>query len=423
MESLLAGIQYVLNLGPTVILPIAILIIGLLFGTGLKAAFKSGIIIGIGFVGINLVIGVLVDNLGPAAQQMVERFGLSLTVMDAGWPAAAAASWASPVAAILIPICLFVNVLLLLLKGTKTLDIDIWNYWHFIAAGATGYVVTGSWWIAILCAVIYEIVVLKVADWTAPLVQKYFGLEGISLPTGSTAAFGPIGILVGWLLTKIPGLNKLNADPETIQKRFGVFGEPMMMGLILGILIGILAGYDVGGVAKIGISMAAVMLLMPRMVKILMEGLIPISEAARNFLQKRYGDRDIYIGLDAALSVGHPSVMATALILVPITLFLAVILPGNKVLPFGDLATIPFYIAFVVAFLRGNIVHSVLAGTVMVALSLYMATNFAEVHTLMMEGAQFTAPNGATQISSLDLGGNLFNWLILKFSQLLDAIL
>ncbi|MED3624752.1 PTS galactitol transporter subunit IIC [Neobacillus thermocopriae] len=423
MDNLLAGIQYVLNLGPTVILPIAILIIGLLFGTGLKAAFKSGIIIGIGFVGINLVIGVLVDNLGPAAQQMVERFGLSLTVMDAGWPAAAAASWASPVAAILIPICLFVNVLLLLFKGTKTLDIDIWNYWHFIAAGATGYVVTGSWWIAILCAVIYEIIVLKVADWTAPLVQKYFGLEGISLPTGSTAAFGPIGILVGWLLTKIPGLNKLNADPETIQKRFGIFGEPMMMGLILGILIGILAGYDVGGVAKIGISMAAVMLLMPRMVKILMEGLIPISEAARNFLQKRYGDRDIYIGLDAALSVGHPSVMATALILVPITLFLAVILPGNKVLPFGDLATIPFYIAFVVAFLRGNIVHSVLAGTVMVALSLYMATNFAEVHTLMMEGAQFTAPDGATQISSLDLGGNLFNWLILKFSQLLDVIL
>ena len=86
----------------------------------------------------------------------------------------------------------------------------------------------------------------------------------------------------------------------------------------------------------------------------------------------------VYIGLDAALSVGHPSVIATALILVPITLFIAVILPGNKVLPFGDLATIPFYIAFVVAFLRGNIIHSVLAGTVMIALSLWMATNFAE---------------------------------------------
>jgi len=422
MDSLLSGVQYVLNLGPTVILPIAILFIGLLFGTGFKNSFKSGIIIGIGFVGINLVIGVLVDNLGPAAQQMVERFGLSLTVVDAGWPSAAAASWASPVAAVLIPVCLVVNIILLVLKGTKTLDIDIWNYWHFIAAGATGYVVTGSWWFAILCAVLYEIVVLKVADWTAPLIQKYFGLEGISLPTGSTAAFGPIGILIGWLITKIPGLNKLHADPESIQKRFGIFGEPMMMGLILGFVIGLLAGYDVGGVTKMGISMAAVMLLMPRMVKILMEGLIPISEAARNFLHKRYGDRDIYIGLDAALSVGHPSVMATALILVPITLFIAVILPGNRVLPFGDLATIPFYIAFVVAFLRGNIIHSVLAGTVMVTLSLWMATDFAAVHTLMMEGAQFTAPGGATEISSLDLGGNLFNWAILKFSQMWNAI-
>lgn len=422
MDSLLAGVQYVLNMGPTVILPIAITIVGLIFGLGFMKSFKSGIIIGIGFVGVNLVISVLTGNLGPAAQAMVERFGLNLTVIDAGWPAAAAASWASPVAAVLIPICLVVNVILLLLKGTKTLDIDIWNYWHFIAAGATGYIVTGSFTVAIIMAIIYEILVLKIADWTAPLIQKYFGLEGISLPTGSTAAFGPIGILVGWLITKIPGIGKLHADPDTIQKRFGIFGEPMMMGLILGIIIGLLAGYDVAGVTKIGVAMAAVMFLMPRMVKILMEGLIPISEAAREFLQKRYGDRDIYIGLDAALSVGHPSVIATALILVPITIFIAIILPGNKVLPFGDLATIPFYIAFVVAFLRGNIIHSVLAGSVMVALSLWMATNFADVHTLLMEGAEFTAPGGATQISSLDLGGNLLNWLILKLSQGWHAI-
>ncbi len=422
MDKLLAGVQYVLGLGPTVILPIAIVILGMIFKTGFKKAFKSGIIIGIGFVGINLVIGLLVDNLGPAAQAMVERFGLNLTVIDTGWPSAAALSWASPVAAILIPICLVVNIILLLLKFTKTLNIDIWNYWHFIAAGATGYIVTGSWWFAILCAVIYEIAVLFVADKTAPMVGKFYGLEGISLPTGSTAAFAPIGILVGWLVSKIPGIKDLHADPETIQKRFGVFGEPMMMGLVLGLVIGALAGYDVGGILHVGISMGAVMMLLPRMVKILMEGLIPISEAARDFLQKRYGEREIYIGLDAALAVGHPAVMSTALLLVPVTLFLAVVLPGNKVLPFGDLATIPFYVAFVVGSRKGNIIHSLLAGVVMVAISLYMATDFAHVHTLMMDGAQFKMPKGATEISSLDLGGNLFNWLILKFAQAWHSI-
>ncbi|MBI0581174.1 PTS galactitol transporter subunit IIC [Neobacillus cucumis] len=422
MDKLLAGVQYVLNLGPTVILPIAILVIGLIFRTGFKKALKSGITIGIGFVGINLVIGLLVDNLGPAAQHMVERFGLNLTVIDIGWPGAAALSWASPVAAILIPVCLAVNILLIVLKATKTLDIDIWNYWHFISAGATGYVITGSWWFAILCAILFQVATLFVADKMAPMVQKFYGLEGISLPTGSTAAFAPIGILVGWLVAKIPGIKNLHAEPETIQKRFGVFGEPMMMGVILGIVIGLLAGYDIGGVLKIGISMGAVMLLMPRMVKILMEGLIPISEAARTFLQKRYGGRQLYIGLDAALAVGHPAVMSTALMLVPITLFLAVILPGNKVLPFGDLATIPFYIAFVVGSRKGNIVHSLIAGTVMIALSLYMATNFAEAHTQMMQGAQFKMPKGATLISSLDMGGNLFNWIILKFAQFWHSV-
>jgi len=422
MHKLLDAVQYVLNLGPTVILPIAIIIIGLIFKTGFRKAFKSGITIGIGFVGINLVIGVLTDNLGPAAQQMIHRFGLHLSVIDVGWPGAAALSWASPVAAVLIPACLIFNLILIFFKVTKTLDIDIWNYWHFISAGATGYIVTGSWWFAILCAIIFELLTLFVADRTAPMVQKFYGLEGISLPTGSTAAFAPIGILVGWLVSKIPGIKKLNADPESIQKRFGIFGEPMMMGLILGFIIGLLAGYDLGGVLKLGISMAAVMLLMPRMVKILMEGLIPISESARGFLQRRFKGRELHIGLDAALAVGHPAVMATALMLVPITLFLAVILPGNRVLPFGDLATIPFYIAFVVGSRKGNIIHSLIAGTVMVALSLYMATNFAAVHTQMIHGAQFHMPQGATQISSLDMGGNLFNWLILKFAQFVHSI-
>jgi hypothetical protein len=40
-----------------------------------------------------------------------------------------------------------------------------------------------------------------------------------------------------------------------------------------GILL--IAGYDIGGILKMGINMGAVMFLMPRMVKILMEGLIP----------------------------------------------------------------------------------------------------------------------------------------------------
>ncbi|WP_286908361.1 PTS galactitol transporter subunit IIC [Clostridium sp. UBA1652] len=413
-------IQYVLGLGPTVILPIAILLIGLVFGTGFKKAIKAGFTIGIGFVGISLVIDLLSGSLGPAAQTMVERFGLNLTVIDTGWPSAAAGAWASPVAAILIPIIMGVNILMILTRTTKTLNIDIWNYWHFIAAGATAYILTNSWWFAIFCAILLEVVTLFIADKTAPMVAEFYDLDGVSLPTASTASFAPLGFAVGYLVEKIPGINKIKADPETIQKKFGIFGEPMMMGIFIGWILGLLAGYDAGGIFKTGINMGAVMLLMPRMVKIIMEGLIPVSEAARDFLQKKYGDRDLYIGLDAAVAVGHPAVISTALILVPITIFLAIILPGNKVLPFADLATIPFIVAFIVGSRKGNIVQSVITGTIVMAFSLYMATDFAPVFTQMLSGADFNMPEGATLVSNFDTGGNLLNWLVLKLSQLVQ---
>ena len=87
---------------------------------------------------------------------------------------------------------------------------------------------------------------------------------------------------------------------------------------------------------------------------------MPVSESARTWLNKRFGEREIYIGLDAAVALGHPAVISTALILVPITVLLAVIFTRNQVLPFGDLATIPFVVAFIVGAARGNIIHSVI---------------------------------------------------------------
>lgn len=421
--TLIYVVKYILNLGPTVMLPLAIAIIGIGFGQSINKAFKSGITIGIGFVGIDLVIGLLVDNLGPAAQAMVDRFGLNLTVIDGGWPSAAAATWGSPVATIIIPLAIIVNLVMIFTKTTKTMNIDIWNYWHFGSAAATVYVLTdGNWVLSIAAAVVYEIITLKVADWTAPQVQEFYGLDGMTIPTGSTASFAPLGILIGKLVSKIPVIKDLHADPDTIQKKLGIFGEPMMMGVILGVILGILAGYDLSEILKVGMSMGGVMLLLPRMVKIIMEGLIPVSKSVRKFLQKKFGDRELYIGLDAALAVGHPSVMASALILVPITILLAILLPGNKVLPFGDLATIPFFIAFVVGATRGNIIHSVMAGTVLMALSLYMATDFAPTYTAMLQQAHFQILEGVTQMSNIDTGGNLFNWLILKFGQFISFL-
>ncbi|WP_198434119.1 PTS galactitol transporter subunit IIC [Aerococcus urinae] len=417
MDSFLDVVQYILGLGPTVIIPIAIFLIALLFKVKVGKAFVSALTIGVGFTGVNLVTGLLSDSLGPATQAMVERFGFSLTVIDIGWPATASGAFASSVAPAMIILALAVNFVMLGTRLTDTLNIDIWNFHHFIVVAALSQIITGNFIFSLAMGVLMEIACLKFADYFAPMIQEYYGLEGISLTTGSSIGYGMLGIPIGWVVSKIPGLKNVEMDAEKIQEKFGIFGQPIIMGLVIGFIIGLLAGYDIGKAFQLGVSMSAVMVLMPRMVKILMEGLTPISEAAQGFADKYFSGRQINIGLDGALAIGNPENMSVGLLLVPITLLIAVILPGNKVLPFGDLATIPFYVCYITASRKGNILHSLITGTIVIGCGLYFATSMAGPHTELLQGLDATA-NITQQMASLDTGGNFLKWIFVEISRL-----
>lgn len=123
----------------------------------------------------------------------------------------------------------------------------------------------------------------------------------------------------------------------------------MTVGFVMGLVIGVLAGYDAKAVLQLAVKTAAVMLLMPRVIKPIMDGLTPIAKHARKRLQAKFGGQEFLIGLDPALLLGHTSVVSASLIFIPLTILIAVLVPGNQVLPFGDLATIGFFIAMAVA--------------------------------------------------------------------------
>lgn len=217
MDAFVGFLQKFLDLGATVILPVAIFLLGLLFGQKPGKAFRSGLTIGVAFVGIFLVVDLLTLNLGPAAKQMVDRLGVDLHVIDVGWPATSSIAWASVVAAFIIPLGLVVNVVMLVTKTTKTMNVDIWNYWHYTFMAAVVYTVSGSVVQGLIAAVLFQIVCLKVADWTQPMVEDFYEMPGVTVATGSTISYAP-GILIVKLIEKIPGLNRIHADPETIQK-------------------------------------------------------------------------------------------------------------------------------------------------------------------------------------------------------------
>ena len=424
MEVFLTTLKAVIdNLGATVVLPIIIFFVALIMGAKPGKAFRAGVTIGIAFIGINLVVGLMWTTLSGVAQAMVTNWNIQRDVVDVGWPSAAAIAFGTDVGLWVIPIAIVVNLILLVFKATKTLNIDIWNYWHFAFLGSMVYMVSQNLTYGLIAAAIAAALALFLADWTAKAVQSFYNLPGISIPHLTTAPGVPFAIFTNWLIDRIPGVKNWKVDPDTIQKRFGVFGEPVIMGLVIGLVLGVMGYYNAEQAAvailQTGMNLAAVMLLLPRMVQILMEGLIPVSEAAREFMKKRASDREIYIGLDSAILIGHPAAISSSLVLVPIIILLSIILPGNRVLLFADLAIIPFVVALFAPLMQGNIFRMIIAGILELGVGFYIATNMAPLFTSAAQNAGFAMPEGASQITSI---GDGFLWPQFLFTKAVDAL-
>ncbi|AWV73144.1 PTS galactitol transporter subunit IIC [Latilactobacillus curvatus] len=419
METITNGLQWFVNLGASVMLPIILFIFALFFKIKPSKAFKSGLTIGIGFIGLNLIIGLLTKNLGPAAQDMVKNFGLHLGTIDIGWPAASAIAYGTVLGSLAIPVGVLANVVLLFFGLTKTLDVDVWNYWHIAFTGSLVYIVSHDFALGLFTMVVHVMIIYLLADMAAPAIQKTYGLEGISFPQGASAPGYLLALPLNWLMDRIPGINKIKLTPETIQKKMGIFGDSGVMGLIIGIVIGALARYDITKTLQLGVSTAAVLILMPRMVSLLMEGLAPISEGANTFVKAKFPGRDLYIGMDSALAAGNSTVLSSALILVPLTLIIAVITPGNSVLPFGDLATLPYMIAVMAAVFRGDIFRTIIGGIVNIVASLYIASWVAPLVTQSAKAAHF-AMQGNSSISVLSDGGVWTTWVIVGLGKIMS---
>ncbi len=419
VDAILGVFKFISDLGVSVMMPVIMLIFGLVLGAPFGKSLRAGLTVGVGFIGLGLVTGLLGSSLGPAVQEMVKRYGLTLDAVDIGWVASAAIAFASQVGTFIIPIGIIVNVLMLLTKTTQTVDVDIWDYWHFAFTGAIVQSYTGSLWMGIVAAALNMVIIMVLGDWSAPGLEKYNGLPGISLPHGFTTAFVPFAYLFCKIIDKIPGLNKVNVDMEKIQRRLGILGEPILIGLVFGIILGWLGGYDIKEVLKLGMSLSACLVLIPKMAALLMEGLIPVSDAAQEFISKRVkGGGKLYIGLDSAVGIGHPICMTSALILVPVSVLLAVILPGNRVLPFADLAVIPWMFVLFIPAAKGDFLRSLISGFFTLIIMLYCGTDMVDMFVKAAVAANPASYANAGNFSSLCDGSNPLTWAFFRISGL-----
>ena len=412
MDALLSVVQYFVDLGAAVMLPIVIFVIALVLGTPVGKALKCGISIGIGFIGIGLIIGLMLTNLAPAAQAMSQNFGISMSIIDIGWPGSSPMTWASKIALVAIPIAIVVNLIMIALKLTRVVNIDIWNIWHFAFTGAILNIATDSYLIGIAGVALHAAFAYKIGDWFIPTTTKYFGLEGIAMCHGTTGWFSPVAVFVDVIIDKIPGLRDIDVNPAHLQKKFGTICEPSIMGAIMGVIIGLLAGYDLKGILTLAIQMASVIVLMPVVVKYIMGGLLPVSEVARKKLQEKFGNDNVfYLGLDCALLLGDPVVVTASLLFIPITILIAALLPGNEILPFGDLPTIGFFIAMAVGVHAGNLFRTLITGSIVMVMTLWISNQMIGLHTVLAANAgQLT--DAAARVASMDQGGSPITYIL-----------
>ncbi len=437
MEQVFA---YIIGLGAAVMMPIIFTILGVCIGIKFSKALKSGLYVGVGFVGLSIITALLVDTMSPALSKVVDIYNLKLQVFDMGWPAAASVAYNTLVGSFIIPVCLGVNLVLLLLGCTRTVNIDLWNYWHFAFIGAVIYFMTGSIAWGFFAAIICYIITLVLADITAKRFQKFYkGMDGISIPQPFCQGFMPFAVAINKVLDYVPGINKINIDSEGMKKKFGLFGEPLFLGVLIGIIIGCLACRNTDELIanipvtlQIGIKMGAVMELIPRITSMFIEGLKPIAEATKELIAKKFGeDKELYIGMSPALVIGHPTTLVVSLLLIPVTLILAVTLPGNQFLPLASLAGMFYVFVMVLPYTNGNVLRSFIVGLIVITIGLYFVTWMAGDFTNAAHDVAAIHPDDKTvqvptgfQAGALDFASSplsTFIYAAMKYLQYIGA--
>jgi PTS system galactitol-specific IIC component len=316
---------------------------------------------------------------------------------------------------------------MLLTKTTRTVNIDLWNYWHFAFIGAVVYFAADNIWWGFFAAIICYIITLILADYTADRFQKFYdGMEGISIPQPFCQGFVPFAEAINKGLDKIPGMDKLEIDSEGMKKKFGLLGEPLFLGILVGIIIGALSCESWAQVVEkipyilgVGIKMGAVMELIPRITSLFIEGLKPISEATRELINRKFkGAKGLNIGMSPALVIGHPTTLVVSLLLIPVTLVLAVVLPGNEFLPLASLAGMFYIFPLILPITKGNVVKSFIIGLVVILIGLYFVTDLAPYFTLAAHDVYAATGDAAVAIpqgfegGSIDFASSPLAWVI-----------
>ncbi|WP_312470589.1 PTS transporter subunit IIC [Neobacillus sp.] len=403
--------------GAAIFVPVMIYVIALILKVPGKKAFNSALSAGVGLTGFSLITNSFIPIMVPIVDRMVKTTGIDLPILDIGWQATSVVAYSTQVGLVFIGIALIVQIALFLLKWTNIfMPGDLWNNYSFMVWGSMLYLLTDNMFLAISCMVVLNLYILLFAEVYEKRFSTYYNYPNCAMTAPHHIGAVPYAIAMDWVLRKL-GADKINLNPESIKKRLGFIGEPVTLGLILGILLGIAGNFNQlnslqawGQIFTVGISTAAVMAVFPKVAGIFASAFTSLTDATKKTAKgsSKKQKREWYIAVNDAVGYGEPATLITGILLIPIMVVLAIILPGNKALPMVDLIALPYMIIVIISISKGNIFKALISGAIWFSLGLYMCTITAEHFTEVAMGVGIDIPAGVMMITSFGIMNNPF---------------
>ncbi|MDD6919300.1 MAG: hypothetical protein PUI80_06710, partial [Peptoniphilaceae bacterium] len=317
---------------PSVLMLLVLTIISVIVGVKFSKALEGGIRLAISITAIGAVMNILTSSFSEALQAFVGRTGIELSITDVGWAPLATITWGSPYTLYFLLVMIIVNIAMLLLNKTNTLDVDIFDIWHLAITGLFAMYMGASLLVTTLLVIFIGVLKIINSDLMKPTFNDLLDApdENPMTTTHMNYMMNPIVMLFNKIIDKIfPFLDKYDFDAAKLNSKIGFWGSKSAIGIYLGLFIGLLAGMPLMDTFTLAFTAATCLELFSVIGQWFIESVEPLSQGIADFANKRLGGRTLNIGLDWPFIAGRSEMWAAANILAPIMLLIAIILPGN----------------------------------------------------------------------------------------------
>jgi PTS system galactitol-specific IIC component len=404
-----------INLGAAPLMMVVLTLVAMLVGVKFSKALEGGIKLAIALTGIGAIIGILTGAFAVALQAFVKSTGISLTITDVGWAPLATITWGSPYTLYFLLVMVIVNLVMLALKKTNTLDVDIFDIWHLSIVGLFCIFSGANLFVATVLVIFIGVLKIINSDLMKPTFNDLLNAPDTNPMTTTHMNYmmNPIIMVMNNIYDVLFfWLDKYDFDAAELNKKIGFWGSKFAIGVYLGVFIGLLAHQDVKSICGLAFTAGVCLQLFSLIGSWFIAAVEPLSQGITDFANKRLNGRVFNIGLDWPFIAGRAEMWAAANVLAPIMLLEALVLPGNGLLPLGGIIAMGVTPALLIV-TRARVIRMIVIGAFELPVFLWSGTLIAPFVTATAKavGAFPAGISATTLISHTTMEGPIEKFL------------